>query len=197
MEGFRLCGLLDKEAHSNTLLDSEQTWPDYINVLLNGETVEQRLSNGLSQEQMKYALGAFEWLGLMDGSEKKSTSSSPIESLCPLLLGKMQYATGEHDMVVMSHGFGVENAHGVEEYITSNLVAYGDSTDSAMARTVGYPVAAAAKTLLEDDSTHGLGVVTSSNEKIWKNVLPLCEKQGIHFTERFGLKLPKKLAGVW
>jgi len=197
MEGFRLCGLLDRQPHSNNLLDSEQSWPDYMKNLLNGESLEQRLSTGLTREEQEYAIEAFEWLGLMDSSNLKPSSSSPIETLCPVLLEKMQYEAGEHDMVVMNHGFGIETREGKEEYITSTLVAYGDSNHSAMARTVGYPVAAAAKTLMEDDSTHGLGVVTACHEKMWRNVLPLCEKQGIHFTERFGLKPPKKLAGVW
>ena len=85
----------------------------------------------------------------MDSSNLKPSSSSPIETLCPVLLEKMQYEAGEHDMVVMNHGFGIETREGKEEYITSTLVAYGDSNHSAMARTVGYPVAAAAKTLME------------------------------------------------
>ena len=63
---------------------------------------------------------------------------------------------GERDVLVMRHDVGVEWRNQNEEMIHVNFVIYGDPNKySAMAATVGYPTAIAAKMVLEGTSTYG------------------------------------------
>lgn len=57
---------------------------------------------------------------------------------------------GERDVLIMRHDVGVEWSNRQEETIHVNFVIYGNPTGySAMAATVGYPTAIAAKMVLE------------------------------------------------
>lgn len=68
-----------------------------------------------------------------------------INSLCAFLLG-----TGERDMIVMRSEIGLKHPSGHLEKKFIDLVVYGDSKGySAMAKSVGYPTAIAAKMVLD------------------------------------------------
>jgi len=57
---------------------------------------------------------------------------------------------GERDVLIMRHDVGVEWPNHNEEMLHVNFVIYGDPAKySAMAATVGYPTAIAAKMVLE------------------------------------------------
>ncbi|THU85427.1 hypothetical protein K435DRAFT_970737 [Dendrothele bispora CBS 962.96] len=75
---------------------------------------------------------------------------TPLDMFTLLLAHKLKYAPHERDMVVMSHeviardkNSGAETTD-AEEIHTSSLIAFGNERYSAMARTVGMPVAIAA-----------------------------------------------------
>lgn len=62
--------------------------------------------------------------------------------------------SGERDLVILRHDIGIEWLDGQREMRHVNLVAYGDPNGySAMAKTVGYPCAIAAKMILEGKLT--------------------------------------------
>ena len=91
-------------------------------------------------------LTRLEWLGLFSDKQPSSTPSSLIEALADRMQQKMNYAVAERDMIVMRHEFAVDDGSS----ITSSLVCYGEPDgDSAMARTVGLPVAMTARLLVE------------------------------------------------
>jgi len=92
-----------------------------------------------------------------------------LDSLCSLLSEKLKYGPNERDMVILRHQFGIRLPNGktvsyliyfislenkntnrkIKENRSSTMVVYGDSEFSAMAKTVGYPAAVAAKLILE------------------------------------------------
>jgi len=68
-----------------------------------------------------------------------------IKSVSAFLLG-----TGERDMIIMRNEIGLRHPSGHLEDKFIDLVVYGDNRGySAMAKTVGYPTAIAAKMVLD------------------------------------------------
>jgi alpha-aminoadipic semialdehyde synthase len=69
---------------------------------------------------------------------------------------------------------------------TSTLTAYGDARASAMARTVGLPVAFAAGRVL-DGAVRATGVCgPTADEAVWRGVLEGLEGSGLGVRERVG-----------
>ncbi|KAK7696374.1 hypothetical protein QCA50_001028 [Cerrena zonata] len=76
--------------------------------------------------------------------------TAPIDLFATLLAHKLRYLPGERDLVALSHEVVAKSPKTGEESIyTSSLVAYGTPEASAMARTVGLPVALAARIVLD------------------------------------------------
>ncbi len=95
----------------------------------------------------------------------------------------MAYREGERDMVVLVHEFRAVYPDR-EERITSTLIDFGiPGGDTAMARTVGYPAAIAARLILEG-SLRLTGVHIPVLPEIYEPVLEELESLGIRVTER-------------
>jgi alpha-aminoadipic semialdehyde synthase len=143
-------------------------------------------------------LHALEWLGLWsaNGSTKDAMSGlfvpmnahTPLELFAMVLGHKLRYAATERDMVVLSHEVIVRGPNGsptqeeVEEVHRSSLVAYGDESASAMARTVGLPVAFAALDVL-DGKMKTRGVSGPSEREVYESVLGRLEEAGLGMVE--------------
>ena len=112
--------------------------------------------------------------------------ATPLDLFTLLLSYKLRYAPHERDAVVMSHEV-ITTVPGVpdkEEIHTSSLVAYGDEKYSAMARTVGLPVALAALAILDGRVDKRLrGVVGPGHESVRKVVLRGLEDVGVGMEE--------------
>jgi len=92
---------------------------------------------------------AFEWLEFWEDAPIPAETDTPVKLFAALLQEKLQYQAGERDMVVLRHRFESFFPDGKGERAVSTLIDYGNpGGDSAMARTVGLPVAAAAKLVL-------------------------------------------------
>lgn len=55
----------------------------------------------------------------------------------------------ERDIIILRHDIGILWPDNKKEIKGINLVVYGDSTYTAMAKTVGYPAAIATKMILD------------------------------------------------
>jgi alpha-aminoadipic semialdehyde synthase len=146
---------------------------------------------GMRLEEM---MSALEWLGLLPGSSGgrgkavvPMTEYTPLELFAMVLGNKLRYGPMERDMVVLSHEVIVRNGQQQqEEAYRSTLVAYGDESASAMAKTVGLPVAFAALDVL--DGKIGMRGVCGPNEKeIYKSVLGKLEEVGLGMVESVDL----------
>jgi len=123
------------------------------------------------------------WAGLFSGRPLGATTVAPIDALSTLLAGSMAYAEGERDMIVLRHEFGVTDAAGRPGVRTSTLVAFGEQGgDSAMARTVSLPAAAAARLILEG-RIPSTGVRIPVDPEVFEPVLAALEPRGIVFRE--------------
>jgi len=93
-----------------------------------------------------------QWLGLNSVEEGfDGNSTSLLDAFCVLLQKKLRYEPTERDMIFMQHKFTLRNPKsGQQRILRSTLLEFGHEDGfSAMARTVGYPVAVATQLLLE------------------------------------------------
>lgn len=107
------------------------------------------------------------WLKKQCGSIDLSgkTFSSLIEGFSYLLNETLKYAKGERDMIFLHHTI-TTNARKIKV----SLCVFGDERFSAMARTVGIPVAVAALKMLEKEIT-GRGVKAPLEKEIYDSLL--------------------------
>ncbi|HEY4650650.1 MAG TPA: saccharopine dehydrogenase family protein, partial [Pontibacter sp.] len=146
-DAFVQLGLTDD---SYTLEGSEQmTYRSYLEAFLppaaNGQTIAQRLADYLNLAPESEVLQKLVWLGLFTEKSVELVEATPAQVLEKILKEKWQLAPGDKDMIVMQHLFEYE-LEGERHELTSSLVVKGDDeVHTAMAKTVGLPVAILAK----------------------------------------------------
>ncbi|TFY70293.1 hypothetical protein EVG20_g2710 [Dentipellis fragilis] len=139
-------------------------------------------------------MDALLWLSLVPQSSAPDTSLPPIPSaptapadlLAILLAHKLRYAPHERDLVHLAHEVVVRPAGApphAEEVHTSTFTVYGDARASAMARTVGLPVALAALRVLDGRVTTRGVCGPTAEESVWRGVLEGLEERGLKVVE--------------
>ena len=127
-------------------------------------------------------MAKLDWLGVFSDEPANVGTASPAAILQQLLERKWVLRPGDKDMVVMQHRF-LHTANGRRWRTTSSLVVEGtDRVHTAMARTVGLPVAMAAKLLL-NGGISGRGVLLPLAPVIYAPILDELEALGIRFAE--------------
>lgn len=154
---FRLLGLLrqDVQAESGSL-----EWRRYLHEQTGlAEVTEQSLMSrlGLTVHQAGRLFHALNWLGLLRPGCRLSRQT-PLDSFCAVLQGKLAYSPGERDLVFLRHNFIFSDPRtGRKQHRTATICEYGHVGGfSAMARTVGYPVAVAARLILQEGAFQSL-----------------------------------------
>lgn len=154
------------------------------------------LSSVIPADRIQTLLEALDWLHLIPATRVPSpspTSSPPIPPPAPItpvdalalyLAHTLRYAPNERDLVLLHHEIvACDPRSGAEQVHTSTLTAYGDTRASAMARTVGLPVAFAAQRVL-DGAVRATGVCgPTADEAVWKGVLEGLESRGLGIRE--------------
>ncbi|GAA5891472.1 hypothetical protein JCM8208_007293 [Rhodotorula glutinis] len=108
---------------------------------------------------------------------------APLDYLSVLLAHQLRYHPGERDAVVLHHEVTTRSTDGQAELFTSTLVQYGDDKASAMATTVGVPIALGALLFL-DGKIAQRGLVSPSSEEVWRPLLASFEDAGLCPVER-------------
>ena len=108
--------------------------------------------------------------------------SSPAQILQEILEKKWTLDFEDKDMIVMQHQFEYLQ-NGEQKKLNSSLVVFGeDPRYTAMAKTVGLPVAIATKLILNGE-IKSKGVKIPTTEDIYIPVLKELEEHGINFIE--------------
>lgn len=108
--------------------------------------------------------------------------ATPAMALQKILEDRWTLQHGEKDMIVMYHKFGYE-IDGVKKQIDSTMVCLGDGDkETAMAKTVGLPVAIAALKIL-NHKIKTYGVQIPITEEVYKPILAELQEYGIRFRE--------------
>lgn len=159
------------------------TWRLFANLFLSyseDKPVEQKLQEytGCSDEVME----KLKWLGLFDDTPVGMDRGTPAQLLQKLLESKWSLEPDDKDMIVMWHRFNYE-LEGEENEIHASMVAIGDDTENtAMAKTVGLPVAIATRLILQD-KLHVSGVLFPTHPEIYEPILEELKNFGVTFNE--------------
>jgi saccharopine dehydrogenase-like NADP-dependent oxidoreductase len=124
-----------------------------------------------------------EWLGLFSENPLPLAAGSPAQVLQAVLEEKWKLEPQDKDMVVMQHIFEWEQG-GSTKRLYSSLVSLGDDpVHTAMAKTVGWPLAIAARLLIEG-KIERRGVCIPVTPDLYRPILQELRALGIQFMDR-------------
>uniref|UniRef100_A0A8C8CYK9 Saccharopine dehydrogenase (NAD(+), L-glutamate-forming) n=1 Tax=Oncorhynchus tshawytscha TaxID=74940 RepID=A0A8C8CYK9_ONCTS len=107
-----------------------------------------------------------------------------LASLAKHLEARLSFDEGERDMIIMRNDVGLRHSTGELETKHISLVVYGDPNGySAMAKTVGYPAAIAARMVL-DGEIRTKGLVVPMTKDIYGPALKRLQEEGLKFTSK-------------
>lgn len=173
---------------SYTIDDSENmSYRDFVNAFLpysHTDSVELKFRLSLKIDQDDIVWDKLEELDLFNDTKmvglKKAT---PAEILQKILMDSWTLDEHEKDMIVMYHKFGYK-LDGKMHQIESTMVTLGeDQTYTAMAKTVGLPVAIATLAILNEKITTA-GVQIPISKEVYEPILKELEDFDIIFTEK-------------
>jgi len=174
---------------SYTIPNSEKlSYRDFVNLFLPyspTDSVELKMRYALKIDQDDLM-----WYKLMEldlfNKEKKLgiKNASPAKCLQKILMDKWTLNEDDKDMIVMYHKFGYE-LEGKKKQIDSNMALIGeDQIHTAMAKSVGLPVAMAALRIL-NKKISTLGVQIPITKEVYEPILKELNTHGISFKEHF------------
>ncbi|MFN3755953.1 MAG: saccharopine dehydrogenase family protein [Flavobacterium sp.] len=173
---------------SYTLEDSENmSYRDFTNAFLPyhpTDSVELKLRHYLKIDQDDVMWDKIAELDLFNPDKKSGLKeATPAQFLESILAEKWKLKNDDKDMIVMCHKFGYE-MKGVLKQIDSSMVCIGDDqTYTAMAKTVGLPVAMATLLIL-NGKIKTPGVQMPIKSEVYEPLLKELESYGIVFTEK-------------
>jgi len=173
---------------SYTIAGSEKrSYRSFLNLFLAGapsDTVEMKLCAYLKIDQTHIIYKKLTELAFFNPKKKIGLkNATPAQMLQKILEEAWTLQKEEKDMIVMQHLFGYE-INGEKRQIESNLVVLGkNQTDTAMAKTVGLPVAIAALKIVKGEIKTS-GVQRPIAKEMYQPILKELENYGIQFVER-------------
>ena len=151
-------------------------------------TVRESFSNtlknklGYSDTLISDILTKFDYLELFSDRTFQVEQASSAQLLQIILEEKWKLTDTDRDLLVMYHKFEYE-LQGIKRTTTSTLVLEGeDNIKTAMAKTVGLPLAIAVRLYLEKKYV-STGVEIPNNPQLYQPILHELEEYGIHFNE--------------
>ena len=170
-----------------TLENSENmTYREFINTFLLYEeniAVETKLAKYMGIEENSEIMDKLRWLGIFEDRKIGLVKATPAQIIQQLLEEKWALDPEDKDMIVMRHFFEYTDKNKVEKQLCSTLVTYGDDqVNTAMAKTVGTPVAIATKLLLTG-KIKLKGVHLPIKKELYEPILNELEDYGIKFIE--------------
>jgi saccharopine dehydrogenase-like NADP-dependent oxidoreductase len=174
-------GLLDPGARGDL---KGMTYLEFMRGFAGGASeVREALAKRLGLAVDAPALAQLAWLGMFEEEPLAVERGGNLDVLCARMAERCAYAEGERDMIAMQHEFAAVFPDRTET-IRSSLVAFGlPGGDSAMARTVSLPLAAATRRMIEGEVAQR-GVIAPVRPEIYRPVLDELVTAGIEFEER-------------
>lgn len=162
------------------------SYREFVNLFLPyspTDSVELKLRHNLNIDQDDVMWDKLVELDIFNPNKKIGlTNATPAECLQKILMDKWTLEPNDKDMIVMYHKFGYE-INGRKKQIDSNMVIIGDDqTYTAMAKTVGLPVAIATLKILNGEITNP-GVQLPITKEVYEPILKELEEFGIVFNE--------------
>tara|TARA_A100001035_G_scaffold116207_1_gene91176 strand:+ start:3214 stop:4548 length:1335 start_codon:yes stop_codon:yes gene_type:complete len=180
---FVQLGITDDTYEINNL--KNMSYKEFLNLFLpysKNKSIENKFCDYFSLSQSSEIFEKIDWLGLFSNKKILLEKSSPARVLQSILESNWSLTKQDKDMIVMIHKF-IYEINDVSYKIDSSLCVYGDNNlSTAMAKTVGLPVAIATKLILEN-KINNRGVLIPTSKDIYEPVLLELEKNNIRFIE--------------
>lgn len=182
---FVILGMTDD---SYTIDDSENmSYRDFVNAFLPyspSDSVELKLRHQLKIDQDDIVWSKLIELDIFNDKKRvELKKATPAQILQKILMDSWTLAENDKDMIVMYHKFGYEK-NGKNYQIDSNMVVLGeDQTYTAMAKTVGLPVAIATLAIL-NGKIKTPGVQIPLTKEVYEPILDELKSFGICFNEK-------------
>ncbi|MBI6120668.1 saccharopine dehydrogenase family protein [Salegentibacter maritimus] len=173
---------------SFSIKDSENmSYRDFVNSFLPyspTDSVELKLRHNLKIDQDDLMWEKLLELDIFNRDKKIGIKeATPAQALQKILMDKWSLAPDDKDMIVMYHKFGYE-LNGKKKQIDATMVHIGkDQAETAMAKTVGLPVAIATLKILKGEITSP-GVQLPIKKEVYEPILQELEKHHIVFKEK-------------
>ncbi|AOW18661.1 saccharopine dehydrogenase [Polaribacter vadi] len=173
---------------SYTIENSENmSYRDFVNLFLAyspSDSVELKLRSYLKIDQDDIMWEKLIELDLFNPKKKiEISNATPAQALQKILEDSWTLQENDKDMIVMQHLFGFE-IDGKKHQIESSLIVEGENqTYTAMAKTVGLPMAIAALNIL-NGRIKTPGVQIPISKEVYEPILNELENYGIKFTEK-------------
>ena len=163
------------------------SFKEYVNCFLPYDdklSVEEKLQRVLSISKGDENWEKIKEIDILSSNKKiPLKNASPAQILEYILKDAWKLEKKDKDMIVMYHEFGYETILGENEKIISTMVCKGkDDTYTAMAKTVGLPLAISSILLL-NNKINLTGIHTPIDKEIYNPVLKELEANGINFEE--------------
>lgn len=160
------------------------TYTDLLEAFLpkGNSSIKEKLIAFMGPDIDAEVITKLEYLELFSNIPVKVKEGSPAELLQNLLEEKWLLKEGDKDMIVMQHQFEYE-LKGANKKLNSSLVVIGDDeVHTAMAKTVGLPLAITIKNFLTGKfKLYGVQIPTA--KEIYEPMLTELEQLGIQFKE--------------
>ena len=172
---------------SYTLQDTQNmSYREFINLFLpysHTDSVELKLRHNIKIDQDDLLWDKLIELDIFNPEKKLGlVDATPAQCLQKILEDKWTLATDDKDMIVMYHKFGYE-IDGQKKQIDATMVSVGtDQTNTAMAKTVGLPVAIAALRILNGHIKNP-GVQIPISKEVYEPILKELQEHNIIFKE--------------
>ena len=163
------------------------SYREYVNCFLPYDdklSIEEKLQRVLSISKGDENWEKIKEIDILSSNKKiPLKNASPAQILEYILKDAWKLEKKDKDMIVMYHEFGYVTSLGEKEKIISTMVCKGkDETYTAMAKTVGLPLAISSILLL-NNKINLIGVHTPIEREIYNPVLKELEANGINFEE--------------
>ncbi len=164
----------------------EMTHRQFINSFLSynpNDSIELKLAHYMNLPIDSDIMFKIKWLGLFDDELVGLKKGTPAQILEHILKKKWTLTKEDRDMILMWHKFNfLDNGH--PRQIESSMVALGDDDlNTAMAKTVGLPLAIATKLILKGEIQLS-GLHIPIKKKIYDPILSELSSLGFDFSER-------------
>ena len=173
---------------SYTIDDSENmSYRDFVNSFLAyspTDSVELKFRHALKIDQDDIVWDKLEELDIFNSEKMVNLKKvTPAQILQKILMDSWTLDADDKDMIVMYHKFGYV-LDGEKHQIDSTMVAIGENqVYTAMAKTVGLPVAIATVAILNKKITTP-GVQIPISREVYEPILKELETNGITFSEK-------------
>ncbi|KAM9351728.1 alpha-aminoadipic semialdehyde synthase, mitochondrial [Symphorus nematophorus] len=192
MSGFVKLGLISSEACP--ILHHSSPPVSWKELLCKQMGLSSSISHDAFEEAVYERIGKdnagmdnLRWFGMLS-DELVPHAENVLGALTKHLEAKLSFEKDERDMIILRNDVGLRHPTGELETKHITLVVYGDHNGfSAMAKTVGYPAAIAARMVLDGEITTK-GLVAPMAKEIYGPALARLKEEGLHFMHKSSLQ---------